>query len=208
MPNFGGLFTLNGILIYAAGFLTRVVYCKVKMRVLDWRHPENAPHQHKFKMLIVGWAFAGVGIVFTGVQAQVAHNQTVAQARLSVAQAEQAKQFAQTTAQCENQLRATLIDQKNLQTENDAYAAQERDLNAAENKATADYFTLVVTPPQDIFDLHTTDPRYQDWARGVTNDFVKKLQDIGTTRDQATAKREAVVTERAKHQLPEPNCGK
>jgi hypothetical protein len=43
---------------------------------------------------------------------------------------------------------------------------------------------LIVDPPQEIFDLHTTDPKYQAWARKVNMDYLKKLDAISERRQK------------------------
>lgn len=72
-----------------------------------------------------------------------------------------------------------------------------------ERCALTDWLALVVSPPQNIFNLHTTDPDYQNWARGVNRDYLNKLDSIG-------ADRRKVSTEQPKTMPPilDQTCGK
>lgn len=53
-----------------------------------------------------------------------------------------------------------------------------------------------MAPPQNVFDLHTTDPRYQEWARGVNMTYLNRINDIGQQR--------AAVAAKPPKQLPPP----
>lgn len=187
LPNFEGLFTANGLVAFVAGMLARRLYCVVKMKYLDRRDPANAPHRERLKTIILAWGIIGVSLVYMGVQTQITHNVTVTQA-------EQAKQLAAQVAECDREFHSAVESQTALSRQNDDLAAQER-------QALTDWLALVVNPPQDIFNLHTTDPRYQEWARSVNQQYLDRLQVV-------EQKREAITAERAKHPLPAPTCGK
>jgi hypothetical protein len=56
-----------------------------------------------------------------------------------------------------------------------------------ERCALTDWLATVVNPPQKIFNLHTTDPEYQTWARQVNHDYLDKIDAINARRQQVTA---------------------
>jgi hypothetical protein len=185
-------FTL-GVIV---GYAMRHAWCYVHAGWLDKHRPYLDGHPHRRPMVNrtwVGGALALSAVAFSLAQAQSAHDKTV--------------ELSTTTLICENKLAAAISADRSLQEQNDALAAVERGLNYDSLKASAAWLALVVTPPQRIFDLHTTDPVYQEWARGVNQDYLGQLMAINQKLQAATAAREGIVAQRAAHPIPPPNCG-
>lgn len=52
-----------------------------------------------------------------------------------------------------------------------------------ERCALTQWLSIGMVPPQALFDKHTTDPEYQAWAKGVNENYLKKLNDIENKRE-------------------------
>ena len=189
---------------FVLGYVTRYAYCHLHARWLDKHRPLAHGKRHRRPLVnrsILGGSLALGVILFSLVQVQGTSRRTDENTATITA-------MANAAIDCENQRRAYAAVDHKLQVENDAYAAVERELNAQSIQVNSDWISLVVDPPQEIFDLHTTDPAYQAWARGVNQNYLTKRAEIDKQLADATAKREAVVAERAAHPVPEPTCGK
>lgn len=189
---------------FALGYLTRYLWCHWHARWLDRHRPFADGHRHRRPQINRTWIGGGLALMavaFSLVSTQDTRDRTLENVRNTEA-------LAKSTLDCENRLTAAIVADHNLQMENDALAADERELTNQSLRAASDYLTLVVTPPQNIFDLHTTDPKYQEWARGVTQQYLDKLMTVQQKLQAISDKREAVVAERNQHPLPSPTCTK
>jgi hypothetical protein len=75
---------------------------------------------------------------------------------------------------------------------NDQLAKKERD-------ALINWVTVGMVPPPSIFSLHTTDPAYQEWAKGVNQHFLDEMN--GIEQQRAT-----IDASQLKHPLLGPTC--
>lgn len=186
-PDLTGLFTPDGAIAFLAGILARRAYCWVHNKWLDRVEPAKAPHREHLRGVVLAWGVVMMGMIYIGVQTQTTHNQTVTQA-------EQAKAFAAQVAACETELVTAVRNRDALKSREDTIANEE-------HKAWTDWLALGFSPPQDVFNLQTIDPRYQAWARTVNAQYIQRLNEL-------ESQRVALADELAHHPLPEPTCGK
>jgi hypothetical protein len=194
MPDFTSLFTLGGAIDLAVGFLLRALYCRIKMRVLDRLHPEEAPHRQVMKMVVVAWAIGIIGIIYTGAQTQRTHDQTLGLA--TAVNRCWAESYKQASAQ---------ID---LNAQNDKISRQQQALQREYDRATSDWIKSLIAPPGGLADMDTNSPERKTWAMHVTAEYQSTLNDLGEQSDALVNQRKALDDERAKHPIPEPTCGK
>lgn len=149
-------------------------------RYLDATQPDGKPHRTSFTgTTILSWV---IGVILLGwmvIQTEDTHAATVAEARRALS--------------CEQHIVAAAVARDKLNDQLDDLATEDR-------QATQDWLTQITAPPLNIADLHTTDPQYQAWAIGITNDY--------RTRNAAVkAQRDELGVQLKQHPLPQAACG-
>lgn len=138
---------------FVLGYFTRYAWCLCHARWLDKYRPNRDGSKHRRPVINATWL--GGGMALSAVA-------------FSLYQAQHARDVTVEQAKSTRTLALGVAwDQY--------YAGKER-------CALTDWLAKVVAPPQNIFDLHTTDPAYQDWARGVNRGYLTKLDKIGQQR--------------------------
>lgn len=135
------------------------------------------------------WAYAIVAtffIIWIGWNTQQARNETERLARDTT-------EYAQATNDCLTQLINVLIERSKITEEND-------DLSQEQRKAIFDLIGEAVNPPPELRGLTQADPRYTDWTTSITVKYYNILA-------KSQARQDALVVDRDKHPIPNPNCG-
>jgi hypothetical protein len=186
LPDPYDVVTLHNLGLFIGGMLFERGYMWINDKYQDHKDPDNAPHKTQWRSVVLAWA---VGI-FVFLYIALTTAQTHA---MTVAQAEEAKQQAADTKKCLSSLQSALLADRALQTQMNDLAKQQR-------QAQDEWLQLLTAPPKEMFDLHTTDPKFQDWAIGINNTYKARLDDINARYD-------SVFNQLIEHPLPEPGCG-
>lgn len=212
MELFHGLIADNHTYIgMIVGFVLRYCWCQIKVRWLDKHHPlPDGAHRERpiINRSSIGMVLALGVVLFSLISVSDTSQRTNTNAAEVKQLSADAKAQSDAVAACEDKLAQAIADDRALSLENDALAAVERDLNSQAQSITDEWLSLVVNPPQQFFDLHTTDPRYQQWARGVNTQYQAKHQAIIDRQTAASAQRQAVVAKRTANPVPDPHCSK
>lgn len=177
---FAGLFSITGILAFAAGVVATLTYTRIRAIVDDRIDPDNSPHSYSLKPLVMLWTLIFLMIGYIGVQEEM--------------QAITVRRLVRETAQCEHEFRQVYLTNVAAQRQSD-------ELAKAERAAQVEWLKETTTPPPTIAALHTTDPLYQAWAITMSKNWLDKIGAIESERQHQLD----IV---ASHQLPEPQCGR
>ena len=180
------LLSISSLIAFLLGVGATKGYYYVRCRMLDKSDPEHKPHSKPSKSLIVLWALVFLMTGVTGIQGYETANEV--------------RQLAADTKECQNQFTEALIARARISADNDKWSAIQR-------KAIADWLREILLPPPDIAKIRNddpnfgTNPRYVQWSFDVTTKYYNIIQEAQDEQDQN-------VAERAQHPLPEPSCGK
>jgi hypothetical protein len=179
------------------GALIWSVYCRQKAHYLDKHNPlsDGAKHQiARLNRLWVAGLCLALSLGYILLSANRTHDQTVA--------------LANNVTRCWAESYAQAKAQIDLNAQNDIISRQQQALQRKFDVATSDWLKEIITPPDDLATRNPNDPIRQTWALQRTAVYQAKLDDLGAQSDTLVAQRQALDDERAKHQLPEPTCGK
>jgi|SRR5579875_1382051 len=193
-PDFAGLFTPDGLLCFLAGIAVRRLYCALKIRWLDRKYPEEAPHRQHLKAIVLGWGLVIVGILYVGVQAQVTRTETVQQAKEN--------------ARCWSEAYQSTRAQIDLNAQNDNISRQQLQAQRDYDRETVKWISELIAPPGDLANQEPNSPARQAYGIKVSQEYFAHIDALGAQFDQLVAQRQQLDAQRAQHPLPETTCGR
>lgn len=180
---FGGLFSLSGLIAFMLGVAATRVYYFVQERLEDKRDPSCAPHHHRFRSLILLWAFIFIITGYIGFQEQVT--------------AMTVRQLSADTASCQKQFFTALKARAVSNDQTDEWSRQK-------TLAISNWLRDILTPPADMLAMrqaNPSDPRYTAWVIDTTSGYLRQIDALEKAQEDSLA-------DRATHPLPEPTCGR
>lgn len=180
---FGGLFSLSGLIAFMLGVLGTRIYYFLEERWEDRCEPRKAPHHHRFRGVVLLWAFIFIFSCVLGFQQQ----QT----------ADQVRKLSADTSACQKQF-FTVLKARAVSNDQTDEWSREKTL------AISSWLRDILFPPADMLALREKsppDPLYTQWVIDITSKYLNQIDTLEKAQETSLA-------DRAAHPLPEPSCGR
>lgn len=183
---------LLGLVVGLAGY-----HCLVLGRCV-WRNkhqplPNGERHRPGYSRMVLGGLVAALVAAYVLNQAQQTHNETVA--------------LAESTAACQREFSAAVIDRARISEENDRLSRKHRALLTQHNDKTVDWINKLVYPPPEIAMLPPTDPRREQRNVELTRNYFEQIQKLVAGMRAVEEEQDRIETYRRDHPLAELTCG-
>lgn len=174
-----GLFDVGGLLGFIAGIVIGRCWYWICDRVNDWRHPEEGKHRTGFRSLTMMWALLFIIMGFIGFQQR--------------AQANTIRSLRGNVEACQREFQQAQIYRDQVKADND-------DVDKEDRIARIEWLKAIILPPLNIAQLHTTDPRFQQYTIDISREYFNRMNNIDQRRQSNQKKL-------AEHPLPKAKCG-